>query len=90
MSMLLAGWKVPSPAASMFAWAPIPPRYKDIGSLEVGKLADIIVIDGNPLLDIRVTEKVSHTMINGRLIDAATGDQLLPTPMKRGKFFWEN
>jgi imidazolonepropionase-like amidohydrolase len=63
---------------------------KDIGSLEVGKLADIIVIDGNPLLDIRVTEKVSHTMINGRLFDAATGDQLLPTPMKRGKFFWEN
>ena len=63
---------------------------KDIGSLEVGKLADIIVIDGNPLADIRVTEKVSHTMINGRLFDAATMDQILPTPSKRGKFFWEN
>jgi len=63
---------------------------KDIGSLEVGKLADIIVIDGNPLTDIRVTEKVTHTMINGRLFDASNGDQLLPTPMKRGKFFWEN
>lgn len=63
---------------------------RDIGSLEVGKLADVIVIDGNPLADIRVTEKVTHTMVNGRLYDAATGDQLLPTPMKRGKFFWEN
>ena len=62
---------------------------KDIGSLEVGKLADVIVIDGNPLLDIRVTEKVSHTMINGRLFDAATMDELLPTAVKRGKFFWE-
>jgi len=62
---------------------------KDIGSLEAGKLADVIVIDGNPLADIRVTEKVSHTMINGRLFDAATMDELLPTPSKRGRFFWE-
>ena len=62
---------------------------KDIGSLEVGKLADVIVIDGNPLLDIRVTEKVSHTMVNGRLYDAATMDELLPTARKRGKFFWQ-
>jgi len=62
---------------------------KDIGSLEVGKLADVIVIDGNPLADIRVTEKVSHTMVNGRLYDASTMDELLPTPRKRGKFFWE-
>ncbi len=62
---------------------------KDIGSLEVGKLADVIVIDGNPLMDIRVTENVSHTMINGRLFDAATMDELLPTATKRGKFFWE-
>ncbi len=44
----------------------------------------------NPLTDIRVTEKVSHTMINGRLFDAATMDEILPTPAKRGKFFWEN
>ena len=52
--------------------------------------ADIIVIDGNPLVDIRVSEKVTHTMVNGRLFDASNGDQLLPTPAKRGKFFWEN
>ncbi len=63
---------------------------QDIGSLEVGKLADVIVIDGNPLTDIRVTEKVSHTMVNGRLYDAATMNELLPKPQKRGKFFWQN
>ena len=63
---------------------------KDIGSLEAGKLADVIVIDGDPLTDIRVTEKVSHTMINGRLYDAATMNEVLPTPHQRGKFFWEN
>jgi alanine-synthesizing transaminase len=32
------GWKVPSPAASMFAWAPLPPAFSHIGSLEFSKL----------------------------------------------------
>jgi len=33
-----AGWTVPSPPASMFAWAPIPPAFRDMGSLEFSKL----------------------------------------------------
>ncbi len=33
-----AGWDMPSPAGSMFAWAPIPPRYAHMGSLEFAKL----------------------------------------------------
>jgi alanine-synthesizing transaminase len=33
-----AGWQVPSPDGSMFAWAPIPPQYADLGSLEFSKL----------------------------------------------------
>jgi alanine-synthesizing transaminase len=33
-----AGWHVPSPQGSMFAWAPIPPRYAHLGSLEFSKL----------------------------------------------------
>ncbi len=33
-----AGWEVPSPEASMFAWAPIPPRYAHLGSVEFSKL----------------------------------------------------
>jgi alanine-synthesizing transaminase len=33
-----AGWPVPSPAATMFVWAPLPPDYSDIGSLEFSKL----------------------------------------------------
>ena len=32
-----AGWDIPSPPATMFAWAPIPDAYKDIGSLEFSK-----------------------------------------------------
>jgi alanine-synthesizing transaminase len=36
-SMAKAGWKIPSPEASMFAWAPIPDQYKEAGSLEFAK-----------------------------------------------------
>ncbi len=47
-----------------------------IGSIEPGKLADLVVIDGDPLANIRDTDKVSHTMINGRLFDAATMNEV--------------
>ncbi len=33
-----AGWEVPSPTATMFAWAPLPPALADLGSLEFSKL----------------------------------------------------
>ena len=42
----------------------------DIGSLEPGKLADLVVIDGDVLRDIRVSDRVTHVMLNGRLYDA--------------------
>jgi alanine-synthesizing transaminase len=33
-----AGWEIPAPKASMFAWAPLPERFKTLGSLEFSKL----------------------------------------------------
>ena len=60
-----------------------------IGSLEVGKLADLIVIDGNPLEDIRDTENVVFTMLNGRLFDASTMNQIGNHPRERLPFWWE-
>ena len=33
-----AGWDIPAPAATMFAWAPIPERFRAIGSLAFSKL----------------------------------------------------
>jgi len=45
-----AGWDIPPPAASMFAWAPIPEPFKHLGSLEFSKLliehADVAVAPG--------------------------------------------
>lgn len=60
-----------------------------LGSIEEGKLADLIVIDGNPLEDIRATENITHTMINGRLYDAATMNQIAPVEKERLPFWWE-
>jgi imidazolonepropionase-like amidohydrolase len=54
-----------------------------------GKLADIVVIEGNPLQDIRQSEKVTWTMVNGRLYDAATLNEVGSREKKRAKYWWE-
>jgi hypothetical protein len=62
---------------------------RQIGSLEVGKLADLIVLDENPLEDIRHTNTVRYTMVNGRLYDAATMNEIGIYDRPRTKFFYE-
>ncbi|WP_378172059.1 amidohydrolase family protein [Aquimarina sp. SS2-1] len=62
----------------------------DIGSLKEGKLADLIVLDKNPLDDIRNTETVKYAMVNGRLYDTDTMNEIGNTTKERTKFWWEN
>ena len=62
----------------------------DIGSLKKGKLADLIVLDKNPLEDIRNTETVRYTMVNGRLYDTDTMSEVGNYAKERSKFWWEN
>jgi alanine-synthesizing transaminase len=49
-SFARAGWSIPAPTASMFAWAPIPERFRQLGSVEFAKLliekADVAVAPG--------------------------------------------
>ena len=60
----------------------------DIGSLEPGKMADIIVLDRDPLVNIRNTNSVSLVMKNGRLFDASTLDEVYPRQRKLPQQQW--
>ena len=62
----------------------------DLGSLEPGKMADLIVLDRDPLADIRNTNSVSKVMVNGRLFDANTLDEEWPRQRKLGPMPWAN
>ena len=62
---------------------------KDIGSLEPGKLADLVVLDRNPLVNLHDSEYVRYTMVNGRLYEADTMNEIGNRPKKRAKFFFE-
>lgn len=61
----------------------------DIGSLEPGKLADLIVLDENPLEDIRNSETLNMVMVNGRLYDAWTMNEIGNHPNERASFWWQ-
>jgi imidazolonepropionase-like amidohydrolase len=50
----------------------------EIGSLEAGKFADLLVLDRDPLVNIRNSNSVSMVMVNGRLFDGNTLDEVYP------------
>ncbi|MDM7861330.1 amidohydrolase family protein [Alteromonas sp. ASW11-36] len=61
---------------------------KDIGSIEVGKLADLVVIEGDVLSDLKRSEYVTYTVLNGRVYEAATMNEV-GSDEKRNAFFFE-
>ena len=62
----------------------------DLGSLEVGKLADLVIIDGDVLKDIRQSDRITHVMQNGRLYEAGTLNEVVSRTRPRTPFFFEN
>ncbi|MCU7554511.1 amidohydrolase family protein [Alteromonas sp. ASW11-19] len=60
----------------------------DIGSIEKGKLADLVVMDGEVLNNLRRSEYVEYTVINGRVYEAATMNEV-GSKTERKPFFFE-
>jgi imidazolonepropionase-like amidohydrolase len=62
---------------------------QDLGTLEPGKLADLVVIDADVLADIYASDRVTHVMLNGRLYESGTMNEVVTGERQRQPFFWE-
>ena len=61
---------------------------QDLGSIEVGKVADLIVLTENPLEDIRNTNTIQYVMKNGELFEGDTLKQVWPQQKVPPKLWW--
>ncbi len=61
---------------------------KDLGSIAVGKLADLMVLNSNPLENIRNTTDIEYVMKAGTLYDGDTLDEVWPEQKPYGNYYW--
>ncbi len=82
-----------SPIEALRAATIVPAEHlgfaRDLGSLEPGKLADLVILEANPLEDIQNSDEISHVMLNGRLYDAKTLNEVTTGDRNRAPYWWE-
>ncbi|HEX7036972.1 MAG TPA: amidohydrolase family protein [Pseudomonadales bacterium] len=82
-----------SPLQALEAATINPARYlgmdRDIGSVEPGKLADLLIVDGNPLEDIRRSDDVAFVVLNGRIYQGGTLAETVTGDARLHPFYWQ-
>jgi imidazolonepropionase-like amidohydrolase/Tol biopolymer transport system component len=82
-----------SPVAALKAGTIVPAQSlgmaKDIGSIEPGKLADLVILSADPSTDIANSDKIEQVMIGGRLYDARTMNEVGTGTATRRAYWWE-
>jgi Tol biopolymer transport system component len=63
---------------------------RQLGTIEAGKLADLVVLERNPLDDLRNTASVLYTISDGRLLNSATLEQLWPASAPAPRLWWHD
>jgi imidazolonepropionase-like amidohydrolase len=82
-----------SPMQALQAATIDPARHlgmaRDLGSIENGKLADLLIVDGNPLEDIRTTDDIAYVVLNGRIYEGGTLAEKISGQRKLTPFYWQ-
>ena len=82
-----------SPVEALKAGTIVPAQSlgmaKDIGSIEAGKLADLVILSADPSKDIANSDNIEQVMLGGRLYDAKTMNEVGTGDAKRAPYWWE-